>query len=137
MQPQPQTTPDSTQSSEGKPLTLVLGATTRTDRYAYLATQRLLQHGHPVLLVGRQGGTVLDQPIHTDLGQVSGPMHTITLYLSAANQTPLIPAILALRPARIIFNPGAEHPELAQLAATQGIECLEACTLVMLGSGQY
>jgi len=42
-----------------------------------------------------------------------------------------------LSPKRIIFNPGTENQELKKLAEAQGIECLEACTLVMLSVGVY
>jgi hypothetical protein len=45
--------------------------------------------------------------------------------------------ILSLHPRRVIFNPGAENPELATLARANRIEPVEACTLVMLSTGQY
>jgi hypothetical protein len=45
--------------------------------------------------------------------------------------------ILGLNPRRIIFNPGTENPELEELARKQGIETLEACTLVLLSIGRF
>jgi hypothetical protein len=42
-----------------------------------------------------------------------------------------------LKPERIIFNPGAENPELEALADQAGIKVLEACTLVMLNTRQF
>jgi hypothetical protein len=45
--------------------------------------------------------------------------------------------ILSLKPKRIIFNPGTENDELENLATKQGIEVLEACTLVLLSTAQY
>jgi hypothetical protein len=45
--------------------------------------------------------------------------------------------MLALQPKRIIFNPGTENDELMSLASKQGIICQEACTLVLLSTGQY
>jgi uncharacterized protein len=45
--------------------------------------------------------------------------------------------ILDIQPRRVIFNPGTENDELMQLLQEKGIEGLEACTLVMLGTGQY
>ena len=45
--------------------------------------------------------------------------------------------LLALHPKRIIFNPGAENAAFAKEAETAGIEALEACTLVMLGTGHF
>ena len=65
------------------------------------------------------------------------PIDTVTLYLGSAAQTEYIDPILALKPRRIIFNPGTENPVLAELAANTGVETLEACTLVLLKTGQY
>ena len=45
--------------------------------------------------------------------------------------------ILKQKPKRIIFNPGTENPELEKLAKDNQIEVLEACTLVLLSTGQY
>jgi len=45
--------------------------------------------------------------------------------------------ILSLKPKRIIFNPGTENAALSELAKANDIVALEACTLVLLGSGQY
>ena len=45
--------------------------------------------------------------------------------------------IMSLKPRRIIFNPGTENDELMRMAAKDGIDTLEACTLVMLSTGQY
>jgi hypothetical protein len=59
------------------------------------------------------------------------------VYVHPRNQKSWYDYILGLKPKRIIFNPGAENAELEQLAKQQGIECLDACTLVMLSTGQY
>jgi hypothetical protein len=42
-----------------------------------------------------------------------------------------------LHPKRIIFNPGTENDELAKMAKDKGIQPVEACTLVLLSTGQY
>ena len=62
---------------------------------------------------------------------------TVTLYLGPAAQEAYYNAILDLKPRRIIFNPGTENPILNQLAIQKGIETIDACTLVMLKTGQY
>jgi uncharacterized protein len=45
--------------------------------------------------------------------------------------------IVSLHPKRIIFNPGTENDELAELAIKNNIQPVEACTLVLLSTGQY
>ncbi len=116
--------------------TLVLGASANPERYSNRAVKRLLAHGHPVIAVGRREGAIGDQPVlaHVPPGAI---VDTVTVYLNAHNQEAWERIILDLAPARIIFNPGAENREFAAKAEAQGIEVLEACTLVMLGTGQY
>ncbi|HEX2617506.1 MAG TPA: CoA-binding protein [Flavobacteriales bacterium] len=117
-------------------LTLVLGASLNEARYSNLAVKTLRAHAQPVLAVGLREGVIGDTPIVKDI-PAGTQVHTVTLYLNAANQERWIDRILALKPARIIFNPGAENPELADRAAAAGIAVEEACTLVMLRTGQY
>ena len=64
-------------------------------------------------------------------------IHTVTLYLGPVLQKEWHERILALKPERIIFNPGTEDPAFQQRAEKMGIEVVEGCTLVMLASGQY
>ncbi len=118
--------------------TVVLGATTNPSRYAYLAAHRLHEAGVDFVPVGIKRGQVAGQPIQ-DLRQQPPvtDVHTLTLYIGTANQPEWYDYMMALKPSRIIFNPGTENHELAQMAQQQGIEVVEACTLVMLSVGNY
>lgn len=116
--------------------TLVLGASENPQRYSNMAILRLRGKGHPVVAVGRRKGQVQDVAIGTEPTLFDG-VDTVTLYLNPTNQKPYYDYILSLHPRRIIFNPGTENPELVRMAEEKGIHTLEACTLVMLGTGQY
>jgi predicted CoA-binding protein len=116
--------------------TIVLGASPNPSRYSYLAVNRLIAHGHDVVAIGRRSGSINGTTIITDHPIIEG-VDTITLYLNAQNQKQYYDYILSLRPKRVIFNPGAENDELASLAAQHNIEPMEACTLVLLSTGQY
>jgi len=116
--------------------TLVLGASDNPSRYSYLAVQRLLSHGHAVEAVGKRPGMVNGVAIQTGEPPVQD-IDTVTLYLNPEHQKNFYQYILSLQPRRIIFNPGAENDELAELATKAGIEPVEACTLVMLSTNQY
>ncbi|MFD1629455.1 CoA-binding protein [Pseudopedobacter beijingensis] len=115
---------------------LILGASTNPSRYAYLAANRLVEHGHEIVNVGlKQGevaGKMIEKPevIHTDID-------TITLYVGPAHQQDLYDYILKTKPKRIIFNPGTENTELENRANELGIETERACTLVLLSIGEY
>ncbi len=116
--------------------TLVLGASDNPARYSYLAVNRLKAKGHPVIAIGKKESKVNGVSIITGQPQIEG-IDTITLYLNKQNQKQYYGYILSLHPKRIIFNPGAENDELAEMAAAQGIQPVEACTLVLLSTGQF
>ncbi|MBK7910844.1 MAG: CoA-binding protein [Bacteroidota bacterium] len=116
--------------------TLVVGASEKPERYSNKAIRSLLLHGHEVLALAPRPGRVENvefltgQPGLTDLD-------TVTLYLGEKAQETMMDYLLSLRPRRIIFNPGAENPELKKKAEALGIETEEACTLVLLATDQY
>ena len=120
----------------GNKKTLVLGASANPARYSFLAINSLRKHQHPVAAIGRKEGKVLDVDIITKK-EALDPVDTVTLYLNATHQKEYYDYILSLHPKRIIFNPGAENEELYDLAKKNGIQPLEACTLVLLSTGQY
>lgn len=116
--------------------TLVLGASPNSERYSYAAVKQLVRYGHEVVAIGNREGEIDGIAIAKDTPQLDN-IHTVSLYLSAANQPAYYDYILGINPRRIIFNPGTENPELSRLARERGIETLPACTLVMLSIGNY
>jgi len=116
--------------------TVVLGASDNPSRYSYLAVQKLNRYGHPIVAIGKKAGKVNDTDVITDRPDEKD-VDTVTLYLNPGLQRQYYDYILSLHPKRIIFNPGTENSELEQLARDNGIQPVEACTLVMLGTGQY
>ena len=116
--------------------TLVLGASTHTSRYSFIAINDLLEGGHEVIAVGKDDGEVNGIKILHDF-PAGENIDTVTMYLNPVRQKDYYDKILKLKPRRIIFNPGAENPELEKLARENGIQTENACTLVLLSSGQY
>lgn len=118
--------------------TVIIGATTNPSRYAYIASEMLMEYGHEIVPVGIKSGDVFGKPIlnirqYPDVKEVD----TVTLYIGPQHQEEWYDYILHLNPKRIIFNPGTENPELEMRAEALNIEIVEGCTLVMLRSGQY
>lgn len=116
--------------------TLVLGASDNPARYSYLAINRLRGKGHPVVAIGQRRVRTGDVEIETEKKPFDG-VDTVTLYLNSSRQKEYYDYILRLHPKRIIFNPGAENPELFALAQANGIQPMEACTLVLLSTDQF
>lgn len=116
----------------------IIGATTNKHRYAYMAAERLTDHGFQFVPVGIKKGKVFENEIldietRPDLGKI----HTVTMYVGADHFAGYEDYVINLNPERIIFNPGSENPLLEDKALNAGIEVVHGCTLVMLGSGQY
>ena len=116
--------------------TLVLGASDNPSRYSYLAINSLRNLGYHVAAIGKRHTYVADVEVVTDKIPFEN-IDTITLYLNPHHQKEYYNYILSLKPRRIIFNPGAENNVLSKLAKENGIIPVEACTLVMLRTGQY
>ena len=116
--------------------TLIIGASNNPERYAYKAAERLLSHGHEIELLGIKPVEVFGKTVDTEKIQYQG-IDTVTLYIGPKNQPEYYEYVLALKPKRVIFNPGTENEEFEKLLVKNGIEAEEACTLVLLGTGQY
>lgn len=118
--------------------TVIIGATTNPARYAYLAAGMLTEYHHQIIPVGIKKGEVYGKPI-LDIHQRPSvsDVDTITLYIGPQHQPEHYDYIMSLKPKRVIFNPGTENPEFEKIIEESGAEAMEACTLVLLRSGQY
>lgn len=123
---------------QSKDLIVILGLSDDPQRYSHMALKLLQKHGyedivgvHPTL---KEVDAVQVVP---RLEDVPARPHTLTVYLSPQKSAALIPSIVALQPQRIILNPGAESSQLTEAARDKGIEVEEACTLVLLRTGQF
>ncbi len=118
--------------------TVIIGATTNPSRYAYLAAGMLTEYNHEIVPVGIKKGEVYGtQILPINERPLVNDVDTVTLYIGPQHQPEYYDYILGLKPKRIIFNPGTENEEFQRLAKDAGIEVDEACTLVLLRSGQY
>ncbi len=117
---------------------VVLGATAKPERYANQAIRLLKEKGytritpvHPKLKESE------GLPVTNRLSDVSKPVDTLTLYVGPARLEPMIRDIVSLKPNRVIFNPGTESRSLQNALDQAGIPWEEACTLVLLRTGQF
>ena len=115
----------------------VLGASNKPDHYSYQAVILLREKGHTPYPVNPRLNTVDSIPAYASIAEIPAPVDTVTVYLSAENQRPIADAIVNSGARRVILNPGAENPELAKRLQRAGIEAINACTLVMLRTGQF
>lgn len=96
----------------------------------------LRRFNHEIVNVGIKKGEVAGVEIERP-GEIHQDVDTITLYIGPDLQSQYHDYILATKPKRVIFNPGTENYELEKLLDQHDIEPVEACTLVLLSTGQY
>ena len=116
--------------------TLVIGASDNPSRYSNLAIDRLRQKGHPVVAIGLKKVKVNGVDIETEPLPFKD-VDTVTLYINPKHQEEYYKYIVDLHPKRVVFNPGTENEELQDLLKKNDIPFMEACTLVLLSTGQY
>lgn len=114
----------------------VLGASPKPERYSNKAIRMLREYGHTVVPVNPAQDEIEGLQVVARVDDLEG-IDTVTVYVGPAHSDALLPGLLALRPKRVIFNPGAENPRLEHALENAGIHVEEACTLVLLRSGQF
>ena len=115
----------------------VIGASAKPHRYSYQAVMLLKEKGYEVFPVHKRLKEIEGIPVFSSILEVPGPVDTVTLYVNADISSSMKEDFLKKRPRRIIFNPGAENPDLKSAAEASGIITVEGCTLVMLKTGQF
>ncbi|WP_375748700.1 CoA-binding protein [Vibrio sp. HN007] len=117
----------------------ILGISDKPERYAFKAHNKLKANGFnnqvgisPKKNLNLEGIELVVSP-----DDVTGDVHTLTLYVGPERQALMLDSILNLSPSRIIFNPGTENPELLSKAKEKGIEVVEKCTLIMLDAEEF
>ncbi|MBU1054311.1 MAG: CoA-binding protein [Proteobacteria bacterium] len=123
--------------TEKKEKVVVLGASPKEERYSNQAVLLLAKYGHQVIPVNPAFDNIGGLPTAHKLSDINDTIDTITLYVNEKVSASQKDDILALKPKRVIFNPGAENSSLRDSLKENGIITEEACTLVMLKTGQF
>ncbi len=116
---------------------VVLGASKNEERYSYKALKLLEQHGYEPVPVHPVLKEIEGLKVFNSLNDIKDKIGTLTVYVGPKNIAPMIPDIINLKPGRVILNPGTESDELKTALESAGISYIEACTLIMLKTGQF
>lgn len=124
--------------TEKKEKVAILGASDNPERYSYKAFKMLQEYGHTPVPVHPSLGTLEGIPVQKQLADLRDQkIDTLTLYVNPKILATYVDQVLALKPKRVIFNPGTESPEIEQKFESAGIQTMEACTLVLLRTNQF
>ena len=116
--------------------TLVLGASLKPESYSYHAVVQLIKNNIQVIPMGLVEGQIDSISIVKPFEHLND-IHSVSIYLTPHRQQEYYNYLIELKPQRIIFNPGTENPEFAQLLEASGIYWENGCTLVLLSTNQY
>jgi len=116
----------------------ILGASDNPERYSFKAYEMLTRFHHTSFLVNPRLQQINGQKVFSKISELRDQLiHTLTIYVNPEVSSSLEQEIIELRPKRVIFNPGSENRELQKKLESQNIECLQACTLVLLSTHQF
>jgi predicted CoA-binding protein len=118
-------------------IVVVLGASTKPDRYSNQAIRLLKEYGHRVIPIHPRLARIEELPAARSLGDISEKVDTLTLYVGPERGEALLQQMIALRPRRVIMNPGTESQSVEDQLTARGIQVVRGCTLVMLKTGQF
>ena len=116
---------------------VVLGASDKPQRYSNMAVRLLKGLGYRVIPVHPSLDEIEQIPAVPSLSEIQDEVHTLTMYVGPLRSAALADDILALKPGRVIFNPGSESEALEERLQQNNIPTIRACTMVMLQSGQF
>ena len=115
----------------------ILGASTKPDRYSHKVQLALLEHGHTPLPVNPRYEDIDGIRCYPDLRSVQTSIDTITVYVRPEILSGMTEELIGAGPKRVIFNPGAEHRQVAAILEAKGIRVQNACTLVLLNTSSF
>lgn len=123
--------------AEIKERVVVVGASPKVERYSNKAMRLLAEHGHEVVPIHPAIEEIDGIAVAASLADVAGEVDTVTMYVSPKHSGAMAAGLIALKPKRVIFNPGTENAALAEELEQKGIATEEACTLILLNTGQF
>ncbi len=115
----------------------ILGASPKQERYSNMTQKLLLEKGFNVFPVNPNYHEIDEITCYEKIANIKQDIGTLTVYMNPASLKKIKSEIISKNPGRIILNPGSESTTLKEEFEGAGIKVIEACTLVMLKTGQF
>lgn len=116
---------------------IVLGYTDDPLKYSNMAFTQLLEKRHEVVGVNPNKTSELVAGSLAEALVMLARVDVITVYVNSKISSKIAEEIISVEPRKVIFNPGAENPELVKKLQDKGIKTEDSCTLVLLRTGQF
>jgi uncharacterized protein len=121
------------------PTIAILGASADRSKFGNKAVRAFVARGYTVYPVNPKGGEVEGLPVVTSLAQIPADVELdrISVYLPPAVGLKLLPEIAARGTRELWLNPGSESAELVAAAEQQGLNVIQACSIVAVGMSPH
>ena len=117
------------------PSVAILGASADRSKFGNKAVRAFLAKGYDVYPVNPKGGEVEGLPVYKSLAEIPADvkLDRISVYLPPAVGLKALPHIAARGCGELWLNPGTESDELVAAAEKQGLNVVQACSIVGIG----
>ncbi len=115
----------------------VIGASPKEERYSNKAQRLLAEYHHTPIPVAPGYEEIEGRKVFSALKDIPENVDTVTVYIGPQHQEKIVADMVDVKPRRVIFNPGTENPAVYDQLKQAGIDVVEACTLVLLKTGQF
>jgi uncharacterized protein len=121
------------------PTVAILGASADRSKFGNKAVRAFLARGYTVYPVNPKGGEVEGLPVYRSLAEIPAgvKLDRISVYLPAAVGLRALPEIAARGTSELWLNPGSESDELVAAAEEQGLNVIQACSIVAVGMSPH
>jgi predicted CoA-binding protein len=121
------------------PTVAILGASTDRSKFGNKAVRAFLAKGFTVYPVNPKGGEVEGLPVYKSLAEIPADVQLdrISVYLPPAVGLRALPEIAARGCDELWLNPGSESDELVAAAERQGLNVIQACSIVAVGMSPH
>src|SRR5712672_1529949 len=121
------------------PTVAILGASADRSKFGNKAVRAFLARGYTVYPVNPKGGEVEGLPAFKSLAEIPADvkLDRISVYLPPAVGLKALPEIAARGCKELWLNPGSESDELVEAAEKQGLNVIQACSIVAIGMSPH
>jgi predicted CoA-binding protein len=117
------------------PSVAILGASADRSKFGNKAVRAFVAKGYDVYPVNPKGGDVEGLSMYKSLAEIPAEvkLDRISVYLPPAVGLKTLPEIASRGCGELWLNPGSESDELVDAAEKQGINVVQACSIVGIG----
>ena len=121
------------------PTIAILGASADRSKFGNKAVRAFVARGYTVYPVNPKGGEVEGLPVYKSLAEIPADvkLDRISVYLPPPVGLKTLPEMVARGTSELWLNPGSESDELVASAEAQGLNVIQACSIVAVGMSPH